>query len=295
LLQPEAVTKIDMQEPPTKCTRAEAAASPAAAAAHTEHVDVRWICDMHVHLYPTYDPLQVWPRIQRALLNHASSFSPPVQLAIFLTERADCHAFRELAEGRADLPAGWQVSPTNDAAALHILAPEGPSITVFAGRQIACRERVEILALMTDDVFEDGISIDETILAVQQARGLPVLGWSLGKWMFKRRPLADKLLNGGTLAGVGDSSLRPLGWGEPQLMRTAPLPVFAGTDPLPSPDEVNVIGRFGSTFTGPADPAALREYLHQGELRPERLGRRSSPLQVVRRLSTYYRSGKGSA
>lgn len=231
------------------------------------------IADTHVHLYPFYDP--------NALINGAfhrlARLAPSADfLALCLTERSDCHAFRELPGDRVEddamrLGGGW----------------------IFSGRQIVTRERIEVLALTTDVDTPDGLELGDTLLRVRNAGGIPVLGWAPGKWFFKRGKLLRALIetaSAGEIA-LGDTSLRPTLWPEPALMRLGRkrgLKVLAGSDPLPFPGEEKYAGTYAISAQAAFNPArpvtSLRAILRDPDVAVELVGTRGGPLDVARRL-----------
>ena len=76
---------------------------------------------------------------------------------------------------------------TNDEAeSLTASSKSGQDLSIVAGRQIVTAENLEILALGFDAGLDDGLPIDEVILAVQAAGALCVLPWGFGKWTGKR-------------------------------------------------------------------------------------------------------------
>lgn len=244
------------------------------------------IVDTHVHIYPCHDlhtalehafrQLAAWGQGQRALL---------------LTERHDCQAFRDMRSGswRA---AGYVISPATESCALNVANRQWESLTIFAGRQIVSRERLEVLALATDAEIEDGQPVDEVLLQVRAQGGVPVLSWAPGKWFGERGRLVRKLLDRAARGEllVGDTSLRPTLWPEPGLMRLARrrgLEVLAGSDPLPFPGEERQVGRYASRLDTVLDldrpVTSLRAILTSPALRAASVGRRCGVLEVASR------------
>ena len=215
--------------------------------------------DSHVHIYPHYDI---------ALMRGA-------------------FAARTKAHG-ADL--GVMMVAQRSGAA----APHPPGDGIVYGRQIACAERIEILALGTGAPFEDGIPARDAIRLAQDAGALPVLAWGVGKWMFAREKTVENLLASFKPAEllIGDSSLRPVFWPEPRLMKQAResgFRVIHGSDPLPPKSEQTRAGQYGdladdSGFdpSAPVVPQILR-ILRESPIRT--VGRRAGPLQFARRMS----------
>lgn len=236
------------------------------------------VADTHVHFYPGYEAEGFWAAAAANLergAGQAGLGGPPVR-ALYLTERHDCQAF-----------AAWRDSGAFEATdqpwCLTKNGPDGLSIHVVAGRQIATAERLEVHALCTTATFEDGLSLAESIRAVQESGGVVVLPWAPGKWLGERgkqiaAAAADR--NGIRLA---DSSTRPCGWPEPSPLkahRQAGGLVIAGSDPYPYAGQESVVGSFGCAWENlpAADSAAqlCREALNHA---PSRfIGARKNPV-----------------
>lgn len=202
--------------------------------------------DTHVHLYPFYD--------RDALLDGAfarlAKLVPGAGVrALCLTERHDCHAFNDLPGERVQ---GYAVRWRGEGAGEN---------WIFAGRQIVTRERLEVLALVIEKEFPDGLILDDVIGKVRGAGGVPVLAWAPGKWFSERGEVVRRLVEVSApgLFLLGDTSLRPTIWPEPKLMalgRRRGFPVVAGSDPLPFRGEERVAGTYGIRMEGPWDANA---------------------------------------
>jgi hypothetical protein len=214
-------------------------------------------------------------------------------MAAFLAERSGQRWFRDLASGR--LSSGlspFSVEPADEAQAVRILDGDR-SLVLFAGRQIVTAERIEILGLTLDPDMADGEPAETVVDRVREAGGIAVVNWAPGKWFFSRGRVVRRLIDGaapGELA-LGDSSLRPLGWPEPLLMRQGAargLTILAGSDPLPFRGDESVMGTFGCRVDGTLDPArpvaSVRAALRTPGIASERLGRRRSAPRVLLRL-----------
>jgi hypothetical protein len=240
------------------------------------------ILDAHVHVYPFYDA----PALLRgAVVRLAALGSPGDTLGIVLVEREGVDVFSEWLAGRR-LPDGWTATSL-DAMALRLVSPQGERLHVFAGRQIACAERLEILGVGCRTAVPDGVPCEEAIGAIVGDGGLPVLAWGLGKWLFGRAAAVRRLLSahpGGELP-LCDTSLRPVFWPRPSAMRDPARPVLYGSDPLPKAGEEAQAGRYAGVVDvemSSSDPTArLLARLRAGGLRA--VGRRNSPAELLRR------------
>ncbi len=208
--------------------------------------------DTHVHIYPVFDPDALF---DAALDNFARAASrlgvtqAPRDGMLLLTETINDHAFEELAAGRLR-PRRWSVTATADPSVLRLSRDGMPSLWLVAGRQIATREDLEVLALGSTARFPDGEPLERTVAAVDEAAALTALPWGFGKWWGARGTLIDRVMrtprprplylgdNGGRLA----LSTRP------QLLlrgETLGHKVLPGTDPLPFAGQEARVGTFG--------------------------------------------------
>jgi len=265
------------------------------------------VVDAHVHIHPCYRPDDV---LTNAYTNLSAAFAPrssgpelpiPTEhraLFLLMTECAGDDYFGSLyaaAHGstgdieRLDLR-NWLAMPTEEEGS--VLAISGDrQLFIVAGRQIACREGLEVLVLGTTRRLPDGLPIRE-VLSETAGWGVPrVIPWGPGKWFFKRGRLLKRLVEEfrrPTLF-LGDEGGRPVFWGYPQQFEhAAQLGVrdLPGTDPLPFPHDVTKVGRMG--FRVPIDldrahPAAsLFSALRQPTTTLERFAVLESPLRFVR-------------
>ena len=239
------------------------------------------LLDAHVHVYPDYDRGIL---LGSALGNLSAKAKPGDSLAMVLVEREGVDVFGEWARGEG-LPEGWSAKPL-DPTAVRLRNQHGGELFVFAGRQIACAERLEILGVCTRAPVPDGVSCAEAIAAVRESGGVPVLSWGVGKWLFKRAKIVQSLLAGNEPSALPlcDTSLRPVFWPRPAAMRGA-RPVLCGSDPLPRSGEEVQAGRYACAnpvdIAGPNPSALLRDAVVKGPMQP--IGRRSSPLEFLQR------------
>jgi hypothetical protein len=212
----------------------------------------RVVADTHVHLHPCYDLGLALVSLCANLARHGEAVR-----AGFLAERGDHRIFTALRDGSLRPGGGFAVQRLPEAGVL-LLESEGRQIYLFGGRQIVTAERIEVLALGADIDLADGLPAERVIAAVQAADGVPVIGWSPGKWSGSRGRLVGELLRRSQPGDLllGDTALRPRRCPEPRLMREARrrgLAVIAGTDPLPLPGEERLLGTYASVFEGPFD------------------------------------------
>jgi hypothetical protein len=254
------------------------------------------IADTHVHIYPCYN-LQLFfssaftnLRARLAEARHAFPVEGPTpeKLALlFLTERFDCRYFQGLSEGRIQVP-GLSVVPRGQT--LLEVSDGRESLLLVSGRQVITRERLEVLALNCRGEIADGQSIDDALTQIERAGGRAVLNWSLGKWMFARGRIIERLVKESAPERflVGDIAGRPLGWPEPPLLRLARERGFVrvrGSDPLPLIGAEKGVGRYASacrlSLSATEPLAAVRHFLFTQDLSEKAVGRRDKFPTVV--------------
>ena len=229
--------------------------------------------DTHVHVYPFYDREAA---IDGGFQRLAAAAPGAGNLALCLTERYDCHAFRDFPFERVE---GTAMRRSGDQ-------------WIFAGRQIVTRERLEVLALTIDIEITDGQPIDDVLARVRDVGGVPVLAWAPGKWFFERGRIVDRLLDqsGPGQLLLGDTSLRPAIWPEPCQMKRARargFPVIAGSDPLPFAGEERMSGTYGIKADAGWDaarPVTSMRALLRNAAGLSFVGRRGGPVETFHRL-----------
>lgn len=257
------------------------------------------IADTHIHIYPFYDIRLALD----SLRNNLHALDPDASCMAFLAERHDCRFFRDFSLN-ASVMLGPQVRVDVLDAVLRVRETGLRDLYIVAGRQIITRERIEILALMTDTIMDDNQPARDVIAEVRAGRGIPVLGWAPGKWFFARKKVIEAILEEnepGTLL-IGDTTLRPVGWPMPVLMNKAVRKGFtlvAGSDPLPFPGEEAMAGRYASRLAATLDPgnplASIRTLLTTPGYVPSHAGKRGNPWQTMLRLFKNAMAKKGKS
>ena len=162
---------------------------------------------------------------------------------------------------RANRPEGdgmWSFERTGEAESLVARrGRNGERLLVIAGRQVATREGIEVLALAGDAGVLDGLPLGETLQRVRMSGALPVLPWGFGKWWGRRGQLVAGALahRGSAPLFLGDNAGRPT-WGEPLLFRQARdcgVPVLPGSDPLPLSWHAGRAGSYGFVLEAELD------------------------------------------
>ncbi|MEM1170460.1 MAG: hypothetical protein AAGJ08_15610 [Cyanobacteria bacterium P01_H01_bin.35] len=87
-----------------------------------------------------------------------------------------------------------KLTPTQESISIYATNNENQKIFIIAGRQIVTAEKLEVLALISDSEFADGLPLETTIKNIVSKNGIPVLPWGVGKWIGKRGKILQKLL-----------------------------------------------------------------------------------------------------
>lgn len=253
--------------------------------------------DAHVHIHPCYRPGTLFAHAFRNLSAQPAGGAWPRRFYLLLTECAADDAFGELGAlarpaAAAQTPAleGWSLRATGEPISLEAHR-NGAALTLVAGRQVACREGLEVLLIGTRERFADGRPIRE-VLEAGAARGLlRVIPWGPGKWLGRRGRLLSELLRdfAGPTLFLGDEGGRPGFWGYPAHFGSAArlgVRDLPGTDPLPFAHDVGKAGRMGFTLRLDLDPerpaASLLGALARADTPLQRFARLEPPWAFVR-------------
>lgn len=249
---------------------------------------VKIIADMHMHVYPCHDAAASMGN----LLDNLARLCPTALRAAFLAERSDCDWFASLTSDAPGSIPGFTVRTCGNHDCVLLHRKEGEQLYVFAGRQIATAERVEILSLTSSALIPDGLPIAQAAALVMEAGGVPCLGWAPGKWSFRRHRVVEEMIaEFGRRLLIGDTSLRPTIWPEPDLMKRAGalgIGIVAGSDPLPFPGEERWSGTYTTLIEGEFDDTrpvtSMRTLLTGTGADLSRCGTRAGPSAVAYRL-----------
>ena len=249
---------------------------------------MRVIADTHVHVYPCYNVKQALDNLRINLF----ALDPEATCMAFLAERSDCHFFADLRRGGEQIFNDHVKIECFDDAVL-IQEENFPDLYVFPGRQIITREKIEILALTIDQEIPDGLAANDVLEKVRGLGGVPVVSWAPGKWFFQRKRVVEKLLRTNKAGSflVGDTTLRPIGWLQPLLMRDAKkrgFTIVAGSDPLPFIGEERIVGQYATRMEvdfDVVDPvSSMRSLMSRPVTNVTLLGSRGNPVATLLRL-----------
>ena len=213
--------------------------------------------DTHVHVYHCYEPGTL---LNEAYLNSNRS-GPGANLILCLTESRGFNFFQYLKDQlKTQKPiAGWSLSEIEKQPAI-LLRSDNQNIIIVAGRQVITKQGLEVLALFSDQTYDDGRDIQSIIDQINENVGIAVLPWGVGKWLGSRGAIIEKILNDnepGKLA-IADISARPALWPQPgqfRIARESGYNCLYGTDPLPIGYEQHRVANAGMIMELPSDIA----------------------------------------
>lgn len=240
------------------------------------------LVDSHVHLYDCFSPEGFLEAATANLTTAAAQLhmrSPP-PLFLLLAESAGYDAFAGLAD--RSLPTGaWAVRRLAEPESLLVSRTGRPPVWVVSGRQVATSEDLEVLALGTRAVIEDGMPLRHVVEIAQTIGAVVVIPWGFGKWTLRRARLIREVLHEleGSGVHVGDLGGRPIGSRRPALFKLAESlgwKVLPGSGPLPFRSDVHKVGRYGFVARLLMDPerplAAFRRWLALQTVSPPAYG-----------------------
>jgi hypothetical protein len=246
----------------------------------------RVFVDAHVHIHDCFGIQDFLDAAARNFSRHASNTVPTVdsRFVLCLTESYGVDKFDELtiladacSANTKETGAAWSFDHTGDDERLIAGHPVLGKVEIVAGRQIVTAERLEVLALGSVEIWEDGLPASDIIESVIISGAIPVLPWGFGKWLGRRRRVVNALIDtfGEDLLHVGDNSGRPNFIREPSefaLAREFGMKILPGSDPLPFESEFNKGGEWPS----------IRSLLRNVDVRIHHYGSLESPLRFVR-------------
>lgn len=223
------------------------------------------LVDAHVHVHPCFDNDAFLDAAAGNFRRGAAQVGVPGPYTgcLLLTEAGEARWFRRLRSGDGGA-ASWDFGPTEEDCSLVAQRISGERLFLIAGRQIAAREGIEVLALGRDAEIPDGLELAETLRRVRDTGALPVLPWGFGKWWLHRGSLVEEAFRRrhGAELFLGDNGGRLAMSGLPRLFRESRaqgVPVLPGSDPLPLAEHCARAGSYGFVLSGPLDethPAA---------------------------------------
>lgn len=232
------------------------------------------LVDAHVHIYDCFD-LRIF--LDSALANFRAGVARggyyKFTAFLLLTEASGENWFQRLktyaCNGHEIAGEGsekWTFHPTDENCSLRIQRNGDQSLYIVAGRQIQTAENLEILALVTDSEFADGLPLHQTIQIIRKDDAIPVLPWGFGKWMGRRGRILKFAMEKADDSDIflGDNGGRPSFWPKPShfdLAASKGIRILPGSDPLPFSSESRRPGSVGFVVQGTIHPEQPAEAL----------------------------------
>ena len=220
---------------------------------------IRTFVDAHVHIHDCFSLQKFFDAAARNFAFHSSKVVPMAscRYVLCLTETYGADKFGDLSrqadensnkERTAEI--AWRLRHSGDDRCLIACHPVFGEIAIVAGRQIVTTEKLEILALGSVEIWEDGLVASDIVESVNSSGAIPVLPWGFGKWLGRRRHVAESLIEkyGDGSLYLGDNSGRPRILPDPSAFGAAKelgMRTLPGSDPLPFKSEYDKAGSFG--------------------------------------------------
>jgi hypothetical protein len=263
--------------------------------------------DAHVHIYDVYDLDRLFDAAVDNFARAAEASglaSAPREGMLLLTETARDHAFDALAAGQRS-PTRWKIAVTPEPAVLRAYLDDQTFLWLVAGRQVATKEDLEVLALGTTRRFPDGEPIQLSLAASEESAALTALPWGFGKWWGARGGIIDKIMRAPRSKPIylGDNGGRLALSTRPRLIKEgerAGLKVLPGTDPLPFQGQESRVGSFGMLLmdwdSGGRPLEQLVNRMQKAPATPREFGTLTGPIAFVRlQISMQLRKRRGTA
>ena len=220
------------------------------------------LLDTHVHLYHPQDLSRLLHCAHQNFKTIAKGFGDDLSYdaVVCLTQTAKSlsviqlldivHAMTDSSAAFGD----WQVHMTKEKVSLEMRALDETRdkhvIFLIGGQQIVSCEKLEVLSIGNQIQISDGMSLAETLLAVEESGGIPIIPWGVGKWLGQRGKIVKKLIMKESKVHyfLGDNSARPKCWPYVHLFNMARkkgIEILNGSDPLNFTSEIVKPGSFG--------------------------------------------------
>jgi hypothetical protein len=257
---------------------------------------MKYVIDTHLHIYPFYS----LNRALTCLVDNLDSHDSDAIKVGCLTERHDCDVYNSLADNPAqELQETFDIQPSDSGNSLKITSRStAKTVFLLPGQQIITRENLEVLSLNNPARVREGLPAMETVNEVIASGGIPVVAFGFGKWLGKRGKIVSQLIDQfgpGELA-LGDTTMRPYGWGTPVAFRRARkkgMRILHGSDPLPFAGEEIRPASYASVVSLQGDnPELAMKSILVCEPDPQPAGKRNTPFEVVQRMQNHRRAGK---
>ena len=250
------------------------------------------LIDTHVHLYQSQYLNQLLYRAHGNFKNTAKVIARKKHECdgvLCLTQTAKSLTFKQLLDITyskaefSDNMGDWRVDITKEkvSLAMHAFSETADPYVVYliGGQQIVSNEKLEVLSLANQLHISDGMSLQETLYAIAESGGVPIIPWGVGKWFGKRGGVVKRLIkrDPDVRFFLGDNLARPKCWPYVHLFNMARkrgIEILNGSDPLNFTSELIKPGSFGVAFPyahlDPQRPAAKIKQLLLDRQQPKR-------------------------
>lgn len=207
--------------------------------------------DSHVHIHKSFNPNTFFQNVFNNFEKMANEhFNKSQWIGVLcLTEMQGVNFFSKICSEDNFLSAElFTINTTDERISIIVENNKKQRIVIIAGKQIISKEGIEVLALFSDDQFDEKIETSSLIKIINGKKGIPVLPWGVGKWIGNKGKVIKELLGSKLNFYIGDNSGRLKLLPEPSLFKTAINNnhfVLHGTDALPISTQVNKTGKFG--------------------------------------------------
>ena len=213
------------------------------------------LVDAHVHICECFDIANFFTSANQNFKKITLGPEKNISTVILLAETSNSYYFKSLQEANETNACfknefdNWRILRTEENNSLVAKNDKGHSIYVISGRQVVTKEKLEVLALITDKEINDGLAFSDTIDKIKAENALAVIPWGVGKWLGGRgRLLAEYIEKAGNGIFLGDNGGRPIFWRNPWHFIQAKkkgITILPGSDPLPLPNQEERVGSFG--------------------------------------------------
>ncbi len=159
------------------------------------------LVDAHVHMQRCFTWSHFFHSAYHNFKKTALSLTKDFSAVLLLSEVTGVQYFRDLLalsdKDQADQTKSlgdWQLFKTEESSSLEVRRAQGESLFIIAGRQIVTQEKLEVLALLSDAPFKDGLALSQAVEEILAAGALPVIPWGVGKWLGQRGTLLTKFI-----------------------------------------------------------------------------------------------------
>ena len=168
----------------------------------------RLLIDGHVHVHDSYDEAAFLEAAHANLSRHGQGLP-----TLLLAEMPEQQVFARWRSGNAAV-ASYPYTGS------HHRSSWEAGYWLLRVARLSRLERIEVLAVGCRENIPNGLTLDATIAAIQDAGAVPVLPWGVGKWSGERGRLVANAAARYNLL-LGDNAGRPFGWPQTGIVPAA--------------------------------------------------------------------------